>query len=685
MHRSFQYAAVILVSMTSAIGANAQVPPYENVATYGAACNVTTITTTGSASTSGTEVINVSSTTGMTANSFVADTTNGYIPHGTIITAVNSSTQLAISKPTTGNISGDTVVVTAGTDDTSAFQAAATAAANTYAATGQPVKIYFSGNCLINGVVSYGSGVWWEGLGGTITVTSQAGYTFEAMSADDVAWDNMVINVLGLPQQPYNSGENVINWTELSADAKVHHGVYIRNNVIHNSNWGVYVIYATTGTGSLTDVNISGNTVDSTTPFANADGIHVDGNVTNITIEDNRVFNRGDACIGLTADSTNILDIPDHWVVADNVCTNVLVGVDISGASYGTVAGNRVTDTISPLAQSDPAFRIIWYGGNAPSNITVVGNYFQLLSGSTDAQAKIDINGSVAYANGTIPPDCNCTITGNTFYGGSGQSAFYIRANRVNFSNNTMLSGASLNVDYSAPPPSTLTSYSASGSTVSLTNSGTNGLAPTQTVTFSGVTVGPTCLNGLTLPVLSTGLSATTFQVSHSGCSGMGTANGIITPTQVPTQNVIIGTNNWLGTGYLGVSNNAGLISNVQAAPQNAVGTLTNANPSVETIPNGYPQTVAVAGCNFPAQANGNVCHQAITMPQMHTSTAYSVNCSLSTNLTGTGGQAPTLSWTANIGNTSQFDLYEQSVVATSSWTSYPNYQVVATCTTVHP
>jgi hypothetical protein len=527
--------AIILFPAVSVVCADAQIPHYENVAAYGAACNW----------------------------------------------------------------SG-----TSGTDDTAAFQAAAAAANKTYAATGQPVKIYFSGNCLVNGLVSYGSGVWWEGLGGTITVSSQTGYTFQAVNADDVGWDNMVINVL-LPSSSTKTIFSVINWMENAQDSIVHHGVFIRNNVIRNSTYGILVIYAVSppAAGSLTDVNISGNTVDSPTPFSNADGIHIDGNVNTITIANNRVSNRGDGAISLTAEaaSVNPLDVPRSFTIVGNTLTQDRVGIDISGAQYGTVTGNTVAATGYQQIVGGPALRIIYYYG-ASSNITVTGNYFQVGSLTQNGEAFVDINDS--YVSGQTPPDCNCVIAGNTF--AASTPSFSIKANRVSFIGNTILPGGHVLVDY---------------------NAGAN----------------------------------------------------------MPTQNVMIGTNNWLGDGTLTVGRNGSLSVNIQVAPQNVAGNLIKNDLSSSILPNGYSQTMTVPGCSFRAQANGNVCHQTVTMPQMHTSTAYSVNCSVSTNLTGTGGAAPTLSWTANIDSASQFDLYEQSVTATSAWTTYPNYQVEATCTTVHP
>ena len=127
---------------------------------------------------------------------------------------------------------------------------------------------------------------------------SQTGHTFYAVNADDVAWDNVNITVL----KPGTSGaaDSAISWFSINDTASQHH-VAIRNCTIKNSDWGILVLY-NNGTGSLSDVEIAGNTVSRDAIYANGDGIHVAGRVSGIRIHDNRIFNRGDAGIGLTSE-----------------------------------------------------------------------------------------------------------------------------------------------------------------------------------------------------------------------------------------------------------------------------------------------------------------------------------------------------------------------------------------------
>src|SRR5271163_2783769 len=114
------------------------------------------------------------------------------------------------------------------TDDTEKFQAAATAAAASYAKTGSPVTVTYTGNCVIAGSVSYGSGVHWRG-DGTITVpVGKASPTFQAVNADDVEWDHVDIDFTRSygGSNPYASG---IAWFSTPPDSSVHHNVKIIN------------------------------------------------------------------------------------------------------------------------------------------------------------------------------------------------------------------------------------------------------------------------------------------------------------------------------------------------------------------------------------------------------------------------------------------------------------------------
>ena len=94
----------------------------------------------------------------------------------------------------------------------------------------------------------------------------QSGHTFCAVNADDVAWDNVNITIL----KPGTSGAaaSAISWFSINDPSSQHH-VAIRNCQVKNSDWGVLVLYDD-GTGSLSDVEIAGNTVSSDEIYATA-------------------------------------------------------------------------------------------------------------------------------------------------------------------------------------------------------------------------------------------------------------------------------------------------------------------------------------------------------------------------------------------------------------------------------
>ena len=115
------------------------------------------------------------------------------------------------------------------------------------------------------------------------------------------------------------------------SDPGSQHSIVVRNCTIKNSDWGISILY-NNGRGSLSDVEIAGNTVTSDAIYTNGDGIHVAGRVSGIRIHDNRIENRGDAGIGLTSElpdtrgSGGICScrVRESW---NNVLTNDLVGL----------------------------------------------------------------------------------------------------------------------------------------------------------------------------------------------------------------------------------------------------------------------------------------------------------------------------------------------------------------------
>lgn len=328
------------------------------------------------------------------------------------------------------------------TDDTAKFQAAANAAASLYASTGAPVTVTFAGNCVIAGSVSYGSGVHWRGYGLITVPTGTATPTFYAINADNVEWDHVDINFTNSygASNPYASG---IGWFSSTSDSSAHYHVKISNCRISNSAWGLSVFYAA-GSGSLTDVEISHNTITSPTVYTNWDGIHVDGSVSNINIHDNTVLNRGDAAIGLTSDTQNGIGYQlAEATISNNMLTEDLVGIDISGSTNVDVVGNYVrATTAAPASQNqNPAFRQIHYEGFYPVNIHTSGNYFESGSGASYT-AKID---PIMIPQSSWP-SLNSTFEKNVILG---TNPLYLRGSGMVIDGNTFTtSGAWLFVDY---------------------------------------------------------------------------------------------------------------------------------------------------------------------------------------------------------------------------------------------
>jgi parallel beta-helix repeat protein len=329
-------------------------------------------------------------------------------------------------------------------DDTAKFQAAADAAAASYASNRSPVTVTYSGNCVIAGSVRYGSGVHWQGNGGSITVPhGDASPTFFAVNADNVEWDHVDINfaISYGSSNPYASG---IGWFA-SSDTSKHSHVKITNCHVSNSAWGIVVVY-NDGTGGLSDVEIAHDTVTSPTTYKNWDGIHVAGAVSNVNIHDNTVTNRGDAALALTSEMTKGKTYTlSGATIENNTASQDLVGIDISGATNTLVSNNVVKATIpAPKATlQNPAFRQIYYFAS-PVGIHVTGNYFESgNNGGASATVKID---PMNYAGQHSWPPLNSTFEKNTIAGPN--APLYVRGASFTVDGNTFVTGGQFTVDY---------------------------------------------------------------------------------------------------------------------------------------------------------------------------------------------------------------------------------------------
>jgi hypothetical protein len=341
------------------------------------------------------------------------------------------------------------------TDDTAAFQRAVDAASKLYASIHKSVTVSVSGTCVVADTVVVSSGVMISGPG-TVVVPCQysantpaachsgspppshIGPTFEFENADNAGVTNLTINVSAGPGGLINNGIlSAIHWTNTNTDAIAHVNFSVTGCKITNSDWGILVNYAP-GSGSLTNVTISSNEVTSPAAYQLADGIHVNGRVNNITINDNTVNNRGDAAIAISSSGSSY-DTGGTNRILNNHMNEDLCGIDLSGPANVLVQGNTATATVAAPASkpSNPSFRSIFeHPGNdvTPRNITVIGNTF--INGPSpigEVAAKID--DSLGNATPT-----NLVFTTNTV------GSMWVRGTQVILSGNSFVPNSTINI-----------------------------------------------------------------------------------------------------------------------------------------------------------------------------------------------------------------------------------------------
>ena len=324
-----------------------------------------------------------------------------------------------------------------GTDDTAAFNATADAAYAAYAATKSPQVVMLpSGKpCRIDGTVTIGSGVVFEGPG-TVIVPAQKVTTLLFQNADNSGVEKLTIKVLSGPGGN-NAFLSLISWAPTSTDSSPHTHFFARGNTLIDGSWGIFVRY-NTGTGSLTGVDIANNTVTSSAAgaYTNADGIHVAGRVSGITINSNQVSNRGDAAIALTSEPGPYM--LSGAVVSNNLCLNDFVGLDNSGATNAVWNHNTVRATTNLSKGSNPAARSITYLGLTPVNVRFIGNEFENFQGpNTEPTVKVDDHGSNRVTN--------VEWIENTIYG---TRAMWLAGNTITVTHNTFSPGASIVISY---------------------------------------------------------------------------------------------------------------------------------------------------------------------------------------------------------------------------------------------
>jgi hypothetical protein len=329
---------------------------------------------------------------------------------------------------------------TKGSDDTSAFQSAVEKAGSTYASTGSTVTVQVPAgkSCVIAGKVTIGSGVEMTGPGTIIVPYQRGGSTLLFQNADNAGAHDLTLKVIAGPGGN-DANLSVISWRDTAKDSSSHVNVAFRNNTVIDGSWGILVDSAF-GSGSLRKVDISGNTVMSTTAYTNADGIHVNGNVHEITITHNKISNRHDAAIGLSSGPGASRTLSGA-VVSDNTCLDDLVGLDNSGGTNAVWKNNLVRATVPASHVSNPAARSIAYVGITPVNIVFENNHLENYQGTaTDFATKVDDTG--------VDSPTHVTWVQNTIVG---TGAMWLVGNTIDVHDNIFSPGAVLNVGYVTP------------------------------------------------------------------------------------------------------------------------------------------------------------------------------------------------------------------------------------------
>jgi hypothetical protein len=326
-----------------------------------------------------------------------------------------------------------------GTDDTAAFQAAATAASNLYSVNGSTASVLLPAaqSCVVGGTVTIGSGVLFEGPGTIVVPGTQMGPVLQFQNADKSGVENLTINILNVTTQD-NPNLSAILWVDTSTDSTAHSRFFAKGNAVLNGSYGISV-FSSNGSGSLDDVDISNNSVTSSSAYKNSDGIHVDGNVHFITISSNRVSNRGNAALAITS-GPGAQRTLSGAVISNNTCFNNITGLDNSGGTNAIWSNNYVIATAPVSNTSNPAARSIPYVGITPVNVKFIGNYLQNYQGSgTDFAAKIDDTGSNQITN--------VEWAGNTIVGTAGM---WLMANTAVVRDNFFSPGSKISVEYDA-------------------------------------------------------------------------------------------------------------------------------------------------------------------------------------------------------------------------------------------
>lgn len=344
-------------------------------------------------------------------------------------------------------------------DDSKAISAASLAASKVYAQTGVQATVVIpkgaNGQCLITHAITYYSGTHFLGSGGTIVNNTSSVYTFENAhqgDGDDAIWFDHVQIVQttsgSRPGVAYVGGEK-------AGSGGTHHKFWMTDSSIKGSGYAVKlnIFYQDDRIRhTLDDVVISRNhiwcdLVSGTYDTACRDGINVNGDVTNVTIDSNVIEQRDDAAIAFTSSGGNSASghpgvlrylTPTGGIVSNNVTRDVATGLDFSGGNTINALNNSCIDSL-PNPQSSPCIRFIHDFYPLPANITAKGGvYRNHPSGADQANVKMDFRG--AAEQGSYPV-CNCSISGAEMGG-----LVYMLGNGFLLKNNRFDSGTNLTI-----------------------------------------------------------------------------------------------------------------------------------------------------------------------------------------------------------------------------------------------
>jgi parallel beta-helix repeat protein len=410
---------------------------------------------------------------------------------------------------------------TGGTDSTSAFNAAITAAGSGGTVWIPPGTYNIPGHIIVNNVTVAGAGMWYS----TVTGTAPGFYGNSAPSpSTNVHLSNFAI--FGNVQIRDDSAQ--VNGI----------GGAMSNSTVSNI-WIEHMKVGAWMDGPMDSLTFSGMRIRDTT----ADGINFHGGVTNSTVTNSNIRNTGDDGIATWADASIGADSGD--TISNNTVQlqQLANGIAIYGGHDNTVTGNLVEDT--GITQGG-GIQVGQRFSSTPVGTTTISNNTMIRDGDLDPNWQFGVGALWFDGNqGAITGPINVTnalieqspfeaiqwvegsISGvnlnNVTISGTGTFALQEQTPGTATATNVVATGVA-QANAGNPP-----SYSCEGSGFTITDGGGNsGINPTQcngwpTPVYppypgsGGVTVAPTALN---FGSVTTGSTSTTQSVTVSNPTG---------------------------------------------------------------------------------------------------------------------------------------------------------------------